>query len=50
VRALPKLPDHLRPVETDSATAPEAPAKGPPNGSIEQWTDLYFLKTKAVVA
>ena len=25
------------------------PAAGPDPASVEQWTDLYFLKTKAVV-
>ena len=44
---MPKHPDHLRPVEP--APAHEGPAAGPSNGAIEQWTDLYFLKTKAVV-
>jgi nicotinate phosphoribosyltransferase len=49
VRALPKHPDHLRPVDSSAAPAREGPAAGPDNGAIEQWTDLYFLKTKAVV-
>jgi nicotinate phosphoribosyltransferase len=46
---LPKHPDHLRPVDSTSAPAREGPAAGPDNGAVEQWTDLYFLKTKAVV-
>jgi nicotinate phosphoribosyltransferase len=46
---LPKHPDHLRPVDPPSAPAREGPAAGPDNGGIERWTDLYFLKTKAVV-
>ncbi|HET6157242.1 MAG TPA: nicotinate phosphoribosyltransferase [Dongiaceae bacterium] len=48
-RALPKHPDHLRPVDSSPAPARQGPAAGPDNGGIEQWTDLYFLKTKAVV-
>jgi nicotinate phosphoribosyltransferase len=47
--ALPKHPDHLRPVGSPPAPAIEGPAAGPSNGDIEKWTDLYFLKTKAVV-
>ena len=47
--ALPKHPDHLRPVDSAPAAAVEGPAAGPANGDIQQWTDLYFLKTKAVV-
>lgn len=46
---MPKHPDHLRPVDSTSAPAREGPAAGPDNGAVEQWTDLYFLKTKAVV-
>jgi nicotinate phosphoribosyltransferase len=48
---LPKHPDHLRPVETpaDSAPISAGPAAGPDSAMVEQWTDLYFLKTKAVV-
>lgn len=46
---MPKHPDHLRPVEKTPAPAVEGPAAGPSNGDIEKWTDLYFLKTKAVV-
>ena len=45
---MPKHPDHLRPVETAPTREP-GPAAGPDTASIEQWTDLYFLKTKAVV-
>jgi nicotinate phosphoribosyltransferase len=47
--ALPKHPDHLRPVGSAPSPAVEGPAAGPSNGDIEKWTDLYFLKTKAVV-
>jgi nicotinate phosphoribosyltransferase len=47
--ALPKHPDHLRPVDSAPTAAVEGPAAGPANGDIEKWTDLYFLKTKAVV-
>ena len=46
--ALPKHPDHLRPVEADNGHEP-GPAAGPDTDAVEQWTDLYFLKTKAVV-
>lgn len=47
---MPKHPDHLRPVET-APTPPrqQGPAAGPHEAEIEGWTDLYFLKTKAVV-
>ena len=53
--ALPKHPDHLRPVPrnrtgpADSAPISAGPAAGPDPETVEQWTDLYFLKTKAVV-
>ena len=48
--ALPKHPDHLRPVDApaDNGHGP-GPAAGPDTDAVEQWTDLYFLKTKAVV-
>src|SRR6185295_4687712 len=46
--ALPKHPDHLRPVEADNGHEP-GPAAGTDPDAVEQWTDLYFLKTKAVV-
>lgn len=46
--ALPKHPDHLRPVAADNGHEP-GPAAGPDTDAVEQWTDLYFLKTKAVV-
>ena len=46
--ALPKHPDHLRPVEADNGHEP-GPAAGPDTDAVEQWTDLYFMKTKAVV-
>jgi nicotinate phosphoribosyltransferase len=45
---LQKHPDHLRPVEDAQAREP-GPAAGPDTDAVEQWTDLYFLKTKAVV-
>jgi len=48
VHALPKHPDHLRPVEASPAREP-GPASEPNAAGVEQWTDLYFLKTKAVV-
>ncbi len=52
--ALPKRPDHLRPVEKPGASDFAAPSKagpvaGPHSADVQQWTDLYFLKTKAVV-
>ena len=48
--ALPKHPDHLRPVEAPADNGHEpGPAAGPDTDAVEQWTDLYFLKTKAVV-
>jgi nicotinate phosphoribosyltransferase len=48
--ALPKHPDHLRPVEAPAENGHEpGPAAGPDTNAVEQWTDLYFLKTKAVV-
>src|SRR5688572_15948116 len=47
--ALPKHPDHLRPVDPAPASVVEGPAAGPADGDIQKWTDLYFLKTKAVV-
>ena len=48
--ALPKHPDHLRPVEAGQAPAHHpGPVAGPNGAAIEQWTDQYFLKTKAVV-
>ena len=48
--ALPKHPDHLRPVEAPAGNGHEpGPAAGPDPDAVEQWTDLYFLKTKAVV-
>ncbi len=48
---MPKHPDHLRPVEAPAAVdAPHSgPASGPGSETVAQWTDLYFLKTKAVV-
>jgi nicotinate phosphoribosyltransferase len=46
--ALPKHPDHLRPVVAENGHEP-GPAAGPDTDAVEQWTDLYFLKTKAVV-
>src|SRR5262245_42139877 len=48
--ALPKHPDHLRPVDAPADNGHEpGPAAGPDTDAVEQWTDLYFLKTKAVV-
>ena len=47
--ALPKHPDHLRPVEADDTATSRARPPGPSTDAVEQWTDLYFLKTKAVV-
>ena len=49
-----KHPDHLRPVDPGSAAGRESghqpgPASEPAAADVEQWTDLYFLKTKAVV-
>jgi nicotinate phosphoribosyltransferase len=50
VPALPKHPDHLRAVQNGEAPAREpGPAAEPTAADVEQWTDLYFLKTKAVV-
>ena len=50
VPALPKHPDHLRPVENGEGPAREpGPAAEPDASAVERWTDLYFLKTKAVV-
>ena len=47
---MPKHPDHLRPVEAVAAAKREpGPAAGPDGDTLEKWTDLYFLKTKAVV-
>jgi len=51
---LPKRPDHLRPVDKPGASDFAAPSKagpvaGPRSAEVQQWTDLYFLKTKAVV-
>ena len=48
---MPKHPDHLRAVESEATPAhAPGPASEPASADVEQWTDLYFLKTKAVVA
>jgi nicotinate phosphoribosyltransferase len=40
----------LRPVDAPADNGHEpGPAAGPDTDAVEQWTDLYFLKTKAVV-
>ena len=43
---MPKHPERLRPVENGEA---RGPAAEPAASDVQQWTDLYFLKTKAVV-
>lgn len=54
MRALPKHPDHLRPVDKPGASdfiepSKAGPVAGPRSAEVREWTDLYFLKTKAVV-